>query len=104
MTIAAQSPLDDTTRRRAMQSPAATGLRAWLTRLTEPHILFPALTILVLGVIWSATVNLIKVERANSVAASAATALASVETDNAKALAVLIPLVGDTGSGKVCSR
>ena len=72
-----------------MQSPAATGLRAWLTRLTEPHILFPALTILVLGVIWSATVNLIKVERANSVAASAATALELVNTYEAQVVRAL---------------
>src|SRR5580700_8386910 len=89
MTITAHSPLDDTTRRRAMQSPAATGPRAWLTRLTEPHILFPALTILVLGVIWSATFNLIKVERTNAETAAAAAALELVNTYDAQVVRAL---------------
>jgi hypothetical protein len=72
-----------------MHSPAATGPRAWLTRLTEPHILFPALTILVLGVIWSATLNLIKVERANAATASAAAALELVNTYEAQVVRAL---------------
>lgn len=50
----------------AIQRHAPTVFRASLTRLSEPQIIFPALTLLVLGVIWSATLNLIKVERANA--------------------------------------
>jgi diguanylate cyclase (GGDEF)-like protein len=89
MTIGAQSPLDDTTRRRAMQNPAPTGLRAWLSRLTEPHILFPALTILVLAVIWSATLNLIRVERANAARTSAASTLELLDTYEAQIVRAL---------------
>ncbi len=39
-------------------------LRRWLSLATEPHILFPAFALALLGVIWSATWNLIIVERA----------------------------------------
>jgi diguanylate cyclase (GGDEF)-like protein len=38
--------------------------RRWLSHATEPHILFPAIAVLMLGVIWGATLHLIKVERA----------------------------------------
>src|SRR3984957_701871 len=58
-------------------------------RLTEPHILFPALTILVLGVIWSATFNLIKVERTNAETAAAAAALELVNTYDAQVVRAL---------------
>ena|ERR1700735_2324903 len=89
MTVATESALDDTARRRAMQSPAATGLRAWLSRISEPHILFPALTIVILGVIWSATLKLIRVERANAATASAAATLELVETYEAQVVRAL---------------
>jgi diguanylate cyclase (GGDEF)-like protein len=88
MTIA-ESALDDTARRRAMQSSAATGLRAWLSRISEPHILFPALTIVILGVIWSATLKLIRVEHTNAAAASAAATLELVETYEAQIVRAL---------------
>jgi len=68
-------PLDDTTRRRAMQhSTATTRLRAKVGRFADPRILFPLLSILVLSVIWSATYKLIKVERANGEAVATGTA------------------------------
>ena len=43
--------------------PDAAAPKRWLGRATEPHILFPAIAILVLAVIWGFTLNLIKVER-----------------------------------------
>src|ERR1700691_5872848 len=89
MTIAARPPIDDTTRRRALQRPAATGIRAWLSRLTEPEILFPALTILVLGVIWGGTLNLMRVARANAAKTSAATTLELVDTYEAQIVRAL---------------
>jgi diguanylate cyclase (GGDEF)-like protein len=54
-----------------MQVPVATGFRAGLNRFADPHILFPLLSIIVLAVIWSATLNLIRVERSNAEAAVA---------------------------------
>jgi diguanylate cyclase (GGDEF)-like protein len=89
MTIGAQSPLDDTTRRRAMQNAAPTGLRAWLSRLTEPDILFPAITILVLGVIWGGTFNLIRVERVDTARTSAAATLELLDTYEAQIVRAL---------------
>jgi hypothetical protein len=53
MTMTAKPPFIDTIRMAAMQRRALTGFRAFLTRLIEPQILFPALNILVLGVIWT---------------------------------------------------
>ena len=81
--------LDDTMRRRALQKVTPTGLRAWLTRLTEPHILFPALTVLVLGLIWGATLNLIKVEGAHAAAASATATLELLNTYKAQVVRAL---------------
>ena len=71
MTISTKSPLDDTAHHDA-GAHAPAGLRAWLIRFSEPHILFPVLTVLVLAVIWSSTFNLIKVERASAEVASIA--------------------------------
>jgi hypothetical protein len=59
---------------------AGLGISIWLTRLTEPHVLFPALTLLVLSIIWGATFNLIKVECANAVASSSVAARELVDT------------------------
>jgi diguanylate cyclase (GGDEF)-like protein len=84
-----QPLIDDTNRRRALQRPAATGLRAWLSRLTEPEILFPALTVLVLGVTWTATLNLIRVEHANAARASAAATLEQLGTYEAQIVRAL---------------
>src|ERR1700685_3955030 len=89
MTALTNIPIDDTTRQRAMRSAPATGLRAWLDRLSEPHILFPGITLLVLAVIWSATLNRIKVERANAATASAAAALELVNTYEAQVVRAL---------------
>jgi diguanylate cyclase (GGDEF)-like protein len=88
MDLAAQS-LDDTTQTAALQIQATVGLRARLSRLTEPPILFPALTLLVLGVIWSATFNLIRVERANARTAAAAASLELINTYEAQVVRAL---------------
>ena len=89
MTMGPQSPLDDTTRRRAMRNAAPTGLRAWLSRLTEPDILFPAITVLVLGVIWGGTLNLIRVERVDTARTSAAATLELLDTYEAQIVRAL---------------
>ena len=57
-------------------TPVFAALRRGLGRATEPHILFPAIAVLVLAVIWSSTLNLIRVER---VAAEKAAAVSSRE-------------------------
>jgi diguanylate cyclase (GGDEF)-like protein len=76
-----------------MQSPAATGPvtgpRAWMSWLSEPHVLFPTLTILVLGVIWGLTLNLIKIERANAARAATTAALELVNTYEAQVVRAL---------------
>src|SRR5471032_2865534 len=78
-------PLDDTTRRRAMQSSTPnTGLRAKISRFADPRILFPLLSVLVLSVVWSATYKLIKVERANGEAVAAGTARELLNTYQAQ--------------------
>src|ERR1700722_4303462 len=83
------APLDDTTHRRAMQNPAPTGLRAWLSRLTETDILYPAITILVIGVIWGGTFNLIRVERVDTARTSAAATLELLDTYEAQIVRAL---------------
>jgi diguanylate cyclase (GGDEF)-like protein len=88
-TVLIKAALDDTALRRAVQSPIPSRLRALLVRLTEPYILFPALTIVVLSIIWAATFNLIKVERANAMAASAAAALELLNTYEAQIVRAL---------------
>lgn len=41
----------------------AAALRRSLSRLAEPHLMFPAIAVLLLAVIWGATLNLIKAQR-----------------------------------------
>ena len=60
-----------------------------MTRVTEPYVLFPFITVVLLAVIWSATFNLIKVERSNATRASAATTLELVNTYEAQAVRAL---------------
>ncbi len=89
MSSAENVPFDDTIRMAAMGSHASTGWRSWVTRLAEPHILFSALTVLALGVIWGATYNLIKVERTNAQTAARAAALELVNTYDAQVVRAL---------------
>ena len=72
-----------------MPSPVTTGLRAGLNRFADPPILFPLLSILVLAVIWSATFNLIRIERATAEAAAAGTALELLNTYEAQVVRAL---------------
>jgi diguanylate cyclase (GGDEF)-like protein len=72
-----------------MQNPAPTGLRAWLSRLTEPDVLFPVITIVLLGVIWGGTVNLIRVEHVNTARTSAAATLELLDTYEAQIVRAL---------------
>jgi diguanylate cyclase (GGDEF)-like protein len=89
MTSLTNIALEDTTRRRALQSAATTGLRARLPWLTDAHILFPALTLVFLGLIWGATLNLIHIERTNATKASSAAVLQLVNTYEAQVVRAL---------------
>src|ERR1700691_2074788 len=89
MSSGAQFSFEDTIRMASRRSHATSGLRARLSLLTEPHILFPVLSIFVLGVIWSATFKLIKVERTNAETAAAAAALEQVKTYDAQVVRAL---------------
>ena len=88
MNLAAQS-LDDTTRTVALQSSAVPGVHARLSRLTEPHVLFPALTVLALALIWGVTFQLIRVERASARAAAATATAELVNTYEAQVVRAL---------------
>jgi diguanylate cyclase (GGDEF)-like protein len=81
--------LEETARRRALQDPAISRLRIWLPRLAEAHILFPGLTLLVLGLIWFGTLNLIHIERTNATADSNAAVLELVNTYEAQVVRAL---------------
>jgi diguanylate cyclase (GGDEF)-like protein len=81
--------LDDTARMRATLTARNTGLRALLARCTDSHILIPLLSILVLGVIWSATFSLIKAARASAEATAAEKTLALLNTYEAQVVRAL---------------
>jgi diguanylate cyclase (GGDEF)-like protein len=81
--------LADTTRSRALQGLGTKGPRKWLHRLGEAHIRIPALTLLVLALIWGGTLNLIHVERTDATAASAAAVLELLNTYEAQVVRAL---------------
>ena len=64
-------------------------LRRWWVKLTEPYFLFPAIAIIVLGVIWSATIKLTNVERANAKQAAMALSKELGETYEARIVRAL---------------
>lgn len=76
-----------------MQSNKAWGglqaLRHWLGRGTEPKILFPGLSILLLGVLWIATLSLVRLEYANARATATATTRELTETYEAQIVRAL---------------
>jgi diguanylate cyclase (GGDEF)-like protein len=80
--------LGETARRRVIQAQAA-ALKNWLAWLSEPYILFPALTVLVLAVIWSATFNLIRDGRRDAAATATAAALQLANTYEAQVVRAL---------------
>jgi diguanylate cyclase (GGDEF)-like protein len=79
----------DDTPHAAIPENQESGARASLSRLTEPSILFPLLTVLMLGVIWGVTFNLISVERADARTAAAAASLELINTYQAQAVRAL---------------
>jgi diguanylate cyclase (GGDEF)-like protein len=89
MKIAAMVSLNDATGVVASPRGRPPGWRTWLPRVTEAHILFPALTILILSVIWSATFKLTRVERAGAEAAAASASLELVNTYEAQIVRAL---------------
>ena len=68
---------------------AAARLRRYLARVIEPAMLFPAITILVLGVVWGTTLNLVKVERAAAEHAAAVSSDELAETYEAQVVRAL---------------
>jgi diguanylate cyclase (GGDEF)-like protein len=60
--------------------------RHWLSRATEPAILFPAIAIIVLVLIWGMTFNLIRVERAAAEHAATVSSRELAETYEAQVL------------------
>src|ERR1700693_4529106 len=66
-----------------------TALRRGLGQATESYILFPAFAVLVLGVIWGTTLNLINVERAAAERAAAASSRGLLETYEAQVVRAL---------------
>jgi diguanylate cyclase (GGDEF)-like protein/PAS domain S-box-containing protein len=60
------------------------GLRRGLSRVAEPHILFPIIAAILLGVVWGTTLSLIRVERAAADRAAATTTLELAETYEAQ--------------------
>jgi len=68
---------------------AVAAKRSWLSHATEPHILFPAIAVLVLAVIWGTTLNLIRVERLPAEHAAAASSRELAETYEAQVVRAL---------------
>ncbi|MGZ6970782.1 MAG: signaling protein, partial [Thermoanaerobaculia bacterium] len=68
---------------------ASTTLRRRVHQATEPYILFPAFAILVLGVLWATTLNLIHIERAGAERAATASSRELVETYEAQVVRAL---------------
>lgn len=61
----------------------------WLSRATEAHVLFPAIAVLVLVVIWGTTLNLIRVERDAAARAAAVSSRELAETYEAQIVRAL---------------
>ena len=89
MKIAPMFWLDDTTGVGASPHGRTPGWRTGLLRVTKAHILFPALTVRILSVIWSATFKLIRVERAGAETAAASASLELVNTYEAQIVRAL---------------
>jgi diguanylate cyclase (GGDEF)-like protein len=84
-----RAALESTARARALNLSHTHGHRSWLARLTEPHILFPGLAMMLLGLIWGGTLRLIQIERSAATAASAAKVLELVDTYEAQVVRAL---------------
>ncbi len=85
-----RSALDDTARVAAMRVPLPpSGLRGRLAFIAEPYVLFPALAVLVLAVIWTVTINLIRSERATAEDAASVATLDLLNTYEAQVVRAL---------------
>lgn len=73
----------------AVLKKASAGLWRILRYLMASHILFPAFAVFVLGIIWGATLHLIRVERAAAEYAAAASSQELVETYEARVRSAL---------------
>ena len=69
--------------------PRSSILRRALSRLAEPHVLFPVIAVLLLGVVWGTTLSLIQVERASASHAASASSLELAETYEAQVVRAL---------------
>jgi diguanylate cyclase (GGDEF)-like protein len=61
----------------------------WLHKATEPHILFPAIAVIVLAIIWGSTLNLIRSERVAAEHSAAESDLQLAETYEAQVVRAL---------------
>ena len=64
-------------------------LGRWVHRITDPPVLFPALAVLLLGVLWVGTLDLIQVERENARSTARATSQELLDTYEAQVARVL---------------
>ncbi len=61
-------------------------LRSWLGKASEPHILFPAIAVVLVGVVWIVTLSLNAIERVNAEEAAVASSRELTETYEAQIL------------------
>ncbi|MGZ5074413.1 MAG: hypothetical protein ACXWBL_14825, partial [Usitatibacter sp.] len=64
-------------------------LRRGLSRLAEPYVLFPIIAVVLLGVVWGATLSLIGVERSTAERAAATTTRELADTYEAQVVRAL---------------
>ena len=68
---------------------AASKWRRCVARVTEPAMLFPAIAILLLGIVWGATLNLMKIERTAAELTAAVSSAELAETYEAQVVRAL---------------
>ncbi len=69
--------------------PLYPALRRAISRLAEPYVLFPAVAILLLGVVWSTTLKLIQIDHESTSRAAASSSLELTETYRAQVVRAL---------------
>src|SRR5690606_27682883 len=86
---ASQTSPENTMRLRPFWFTCAASVKRWFGRATEPVVLFPLFAVLVLGLIWGTTLNLITVERNNAEKAALVSSQEIVETYEAQVMRTL---------------
>lgn len=86
--ISSDSPANRTTLKDTWGSFAAS-LRSWLSHAVESHVLFPAIAVLVLTLIWGTTLSFIKVERTAAEQSAAVSSRELSETYEAQVVRAL---------------